>query len=261
MFSVVPQSVALVLGPVTIYWYGLCIAAGAAAGFFILLHLWRQRLWPIDEAYSLFVWTIIVGFIGARLYYVLYAWQYFQYNLNEIWQVWHGGLAIHGGLIGGLLVIGTYAYRQRRSLLELLDVIVVGIPLGQAIGRWGNYFNQELFGTPTNLPWGIPIDVAHRPLEYVSFTHFHPTFLYESILNFILFLILLSLNQKKPQTGALTAAYFFGYGLIRFMMEFWRTYFSPLVFGIRWAQLFSVGIMLVVVGLVVYGRYGRKSNQ
>lgn len=189
---------------------------------------------------------ILVGLIGARLYYVLYAWSYYHNHLVEIVQLWQGGLAIHGTLIGGGLAAWWYARRHRLSFLLLIDLAVPAMALGQAIGRWGNYFNQELFGRPTALPWGIPIDPSHRPSAFASFEFFHPTFLYESALDLILVGVLVWLIRRWPnrRPGNIAAVYAIGYGIIRLAMEFLRVDYSPIVAGVRWAGVVSVALIL-----------------
>lgn len=135
----------------------------------------------------------------------------------------------------------------RRSPWLLTDLLVAPLVLGQAIGRWGNYFNQELFGRPTNLPWGIPIDAVNRPVQFAGDKYFQPTFLYESILDLILFFILFIIVRKKATQGVLTMTYLISYGVIRFALEFMRTDTTPIIWGLRLPQWASLGLIVVSV--------------
>ena len=168
--------------------------------------------------------------------------------------IWQGGLAIHGAIIGGIATIIVYSYWQGKNFWQLADLSAPAIALGQAIGRWGNYFNQEIFGTPTDLPWGIPIALANRPFQYLSAQYFHPTFLYESALNLVNFGILFYLHYrlklKKP--GAIVLVYLFNYSVIRISMELLRTDAVPLFLGFRVTAVVSLLIGLVAIVGVVY---------
>ena len=237
-----PQPILFKLGPLTFRWYGLMIAIGLLSAIFVSAYLAKRRGRNPDDVYSLALWLAIGGIIGARLYdFVIIEFDYFIGQPLDIFKIWQGGLAIHGAVIGGVLVMIAWCRAKKQKIFDWLDLAAVGMPLGQAIGRFGNYFNQELFGGPTNLPWGIPIDMAHRPIQYLSSTHFHPAFLYESILNFILFLILFFLMRKdKLPAGAVALLYIAGYGLIRFMIEFIRIDETAMVLGWRLPQVVSV---------------------
>lgn len=246
MFTTPPAAIITSIGPLTLRWYGLCIALALLAGFFLFRYLLGRGGFKKIIAEDLILPMVIAGLVGARLYYVLYAWSYYHNHLAEIWQLWQGGLAIHGALIGGGLVVWRYARRHHLSFLSLIDLAVPAMALGQAIGRWGNYFNQELFGRPTTLPWGIPIDLSHRPAVFMSAEFFHPTFLYESILNLVLVGVLLWLIRRWPnrRPGNIAAIYAIGYGIIRLTMEFLRVDYSPIVGGVRWAQAVSVALIM-----------------
>lgn len=247
MFNATPVAIAFMIGPVAVHWYGIFLVAALVAALLVLRPAWRRLNLPADGLADLLLVMVVGGVIGARLYYVIYAWPYYLEHLNETWQPWRGGLAIHGAWVGGLIVGWLWARRQAWPWWKILDQLVVALPLGQAIGRWGNYFNQELFGRPTNLPWGIPIDLANRPAGWELFTRFHPTFLYESLLDLILFGWLWSRRSGARPVGEQTAFYLLGYSLIRFVMEFWRVDYSPAIAGVRWAQIFS-GLIIILAG-------------
>jgi len=236
-----PQPILFKLGPLTFHWYGLIIAGGLFFAFLISNYFAKRLKKNDDDIYSLTIWLIIGGIIGARLYdFLIVEFSYFIKHPLDIFKIWQGGLAIHGAIIGGFLSLLIWCKIKNQKLFDWLDLITVSLPLGQAIGRFGNYFNQELFGGPTNLPWGIPIDIEHRPLQYLTSSYFHPAFLYESIMNLFLFLFLFFLMKKnKLPIGAITAIYFIGYGLIRFIMEFIRIDETTIIFGCRLPQLVS----------------------
>jgi len=170
------------------------------------------------------LWTVILGFVGARGAYVLPRLDRFSDRWWGVFAVWEGGLALFGGLTIGAITAIVLLRRLGGSLGAFTDSAAVGVPLAQAIGRWGNYFNQELFGTPSSLPWAIEIDIENRPAAYSGFETFHPTFLYESVANVVLAGILIWVERRKllPR-GALLSVYMAGYGLVRFGLELIRT--------------------------------------
>jgi phosphatidylglycerol:prolipoprotein diacylglycerol transferase len=272
-----PQPILFKLGFLEIHWYGFLIALGAGLAFWVFYYLAKQYGLKKDDIYNLVFYVVIFGLIGDRLYYVLYAWEYYSQNLLDIFKIWEGGLAIHGAMISGIIVIWVYARRHKLSPWLILDILVVCLALAMAIGRWGNYFNQELFGWPTNLAWGIPILPAHRPAELMSFSYFHPTFIYESIWNLLIFISLfiwhkvrlakqigqrptsLWLEIKNPDSirgyGNIALAYFILYSTGRFLNEFLRIDYSPLVFGVRWAQIVSLSIIIFCLLILIYKFY------
>lgn len=172
-----------------------------------------------NQLVNLTLIAFLSGIIGARLMFVWLKWPLFQDNPGLIMDLTSGGLSIHGALIFGALGVIGYLYWIKRDVVEVLDLLVPGVALGQAIGRFGNFFNQEAFGPPADVFWGMFIEEQFRPEEYAGEQFFHPTFLYESILMFILFLILINLPKQK---AARLTGYIMGYGVIRFVIEFWR---------------------------------------
>lgn len=221
--TVYPSAIAATVGGITIHWYGLIIASAIGLGFIVGLRYAKKKQVGTNHVYNLFFLLLIFGLIGARLWHVLGTWPYYREHPGDIVAIWNGGIGIFGALLAGIVVVVIYARVTRVSFWRLFDVIVFTIPLMQAIGRWGNYFNQELFGKPTNMPWGIPIDSVHRPVVFMDRQYFHPLFLYESILLLLLFGVLLTVSRKqKLQPGRLTLLYFVGYGTIRFSLEFLR---------------------------------------
>tara|TARA_Y100000310_G_C20434313_1_gene692984 strand:- start:20 stop:823 length:804 start_codon:yes stop_codon:yes gene_type:complete len=249
LHNFVPQSILFQAGFLTIHWYGLFVVSGIIAGLVIVLKLAKQKGIESDEVYNLGFYVVISAIVGSRVYAVFLDLPFYLQNPFEIVAVWHGGLAIHGGVIGGVLAGLIYTIRKKQSFWSWADIIAPALPLGQAIGRWGNYFNQELFGTPTSLPWGIPIELQNRPIEFLSSQYFHPTFLYESLLNLINFAILFLLIGKREKlglksSGSIFLIYLINYSVIRILMENLRTDATPEVWGLRLPVLIS----LLVIG-------------
>ncbi len=248
-----PGAIAFQLGPLTIRWYGILMATAMAVGLLLAYREAKQRGIDPDELLKTSELALLAGLIGARLYYVAFNWEYYSQVPLKIVAVWEGGLAIHGGLLGGLLVGSAYAWWKRLPLVLYLDITAPSLTLGQAIGRWGNFFNEEAFGTPTTLPWKLYISPPHRPLEYAQAEYFHPTFLYESAWDFVVFSLLMFFLRRRlaRARGSLFLAYVGLYSVGRFFVEGLRT--DSLMLGpIRVAQLVSgAAIAVSLVGLVI----------
>ena len=183
-----------------------------------------------------------LAIIGARAWYVIFEWDMYKNNPIQILNFRAGGLAIHGGILFAIIGIYFYAKKKEIPLIDILDVMAPSLAFGQAIGRWGNFVNGEAHGTPTNLPWAIIVDGVKV----------HPTFLYESIGDFLIFLFLINYRKKNPKKGIQTAIYFIAYGILRFFVEGFRT--DSLMIGpIRMAQLTSV--IYLIVGLYLFFKY------
>lgn len=247
-----PSSVLFTVGGFPIRWYAVLMAAAVAAAWFVARRTTRDRL-STDQLADLGFWVVLFGFIGARLYHVLNEPAYYWAHPLEIAAVWNGGLAIHGAFLGGALAAWVWARRRNVALLWILDRIAPGVALGQAIGRWGNYFNQELFGHPTALPWGIPIDPNQRPPGFERFEYFHPTFLYESLGDLLLFSALWYLGRRwaKRRDGALTLVFLAGTAAVRLATEFLRIDRVPILFGVRLPLLASGAILLSALVLLL----------
>lgn len=233
------------------------MALGALVAFIITWRFARRAGLPVERLFDLGVLTLVIGFIGARLYHVLNEPAYYWQNPIEVFQVWHGGLAIHGGLIAGGLTLWIGSQRLKLPLGKLTDLFVPGLLFAQAIGRLGNYFNQELFGWPTTLPWGIPIDMINRPVEFIASTYFHPTFLYELIIDALAAILLifilkkgLSRFEQTNRFGLITAYYFIFYGVGRLVAEYFRIDRTPLILGVRLPLIVSVVIILIGISLL-----------
>ena len=255
MISAIPSPPFNSIGPFTIY--GILIALGVFAAVSLAQKRWLARGGDEDDITAIALWAVPAGVVGARLYHVATDFQLFRDA--PWWQVFalrEGGLGIPGGMAAGILVGLWVARRRGMDLRATLDAIVPGLPLAQAIGRWGNWFNQELFGRPTDLPWGLSIDASHRgsiPAEFQSveeFPTFHPTFLYESVWNFGLTAFMLFADRKGwlPR-GRLIALYLLGYGIGRGWVEALRIDPANEIFGLRINLWLSLA--LIIGGLVI----------
>ena len=246
-----PGAIAIQIGPVVVRWYGILMATAIVVGLWLGHREARKEGLPADDIISTGQWAILAGLVGARLYEVIFNWDYYGRFPSKILAVWEGGLAMHGGLIVGPLVGAFLAWKWKLPILRGLDIAAPSMVLGQAIGRWGNFFNEEAFGAPTNLPWKLYISPAHRPLGFARFDFFHPTFLYESLWDLAVFIVLVAaLRQRfRSQPGALFFAYVGLYSVGRFLIEavrldsFWLGPF-------RVAQIASVaGVAIALAGL------------
>lgn len=242
-----------------VHWYGLLLAIGALAGYWVASRLGRRYGITNDRITDLAFFLLLAGLIGARLYHVTNEWAFYSAHPGEIVKIWNGGLAIHGAVIAGIVVLWLFGRRTKTDPWLLADIIAPALALGQAIGRWGNYFNQELFGRPTSLPWGIPIDPIHRPLQYAQAAYFHPTFLYESLGSAVIVLILVWLhrqrtNQAPPWTwwrtsGTIALTYLAISSLLRIGTEVLRIDRVPVIAGVRLPLLSSIIIIILAAGV------------
>jgi prolipoprotein diacylglyceryl transferase len=248
-----PGDNAIHLGPLQVRAYGLMIAVGALTGTYIAQRRWARRGGDPADISSLALWSVLAGLVGARIYHVVTDWQRFEGRWWHVVAVWEGGLGIPGGLIAGVAFGAWLAHRRGLPVARLMDVAAPAIPVAQAIGRLGNWFNQELFGRPTSLPWGLEIDPAHRPPGYSSVTTYHPTFLYEALWNLALAgaLVLYERHRRpdRAQPGRLFALYVGGYSLGRLWVEALRIDPANHILGIR------VNIWTSVIGLAAAGAW------
>lgn len=250
-----PGPILVELGPLTIRWYGLLIASAVLIGVSLSQYLAKRRNVDPNAIADLAIWLVIAAIPCARLYYVLFEWEQYAQRPEDIIAIWKGGIAIHGAILGGLVATIIFARVQKISVWLLADLVVPSLILGQAIGRWGNFFNSEAFGSPTNLPWKLYIPPQQRPPAYINYQYFHPTFLYESLWNILIFAILITLFfrdlRRKPhlKVGTLALIYLVGYSAGRIWIEGLRTD-SLMVGPLRIAQIVSlVSILLGLAGL------------
>lgn len=255
-----PQPIIYDFGFISLRWYGLLMSIAMLAAIALSIHIGKRYLnIEKEKIFDLAFWLIIVGLICARLYDVFLQLPYYLNHPGQILQIWQGGLAIHGGIIGGLIVIYFFGKKHNLSFFKLTALVAPGLALAQAIGRWGNYFNQELFGLPTTVPWGIPIIATRRPFSYLSAEFFHPTFLYESLGCLIIFVVLLLIYgwaKHKNRIGHffyvwLTSVYVISYSLLRFCLEFIRLDETPSFIGLRWPQIISLLAVAVAILIII----------
>ncbi|NJK42076.1 MAG: prolipoprotein diacylglyceryl transferase [Acaryochloridaceae cyanobacterium SU_2_1] len=240
------------IGPLTLHWYGLIIASAILLGVTLAQRLATYRRVEPEVMVDLLVWLVLGAIPGARLYYVLFEWPYYSQHLDQIFAIWRGGIAIHGAILGGIVATLFFSRRRRISFWQLADLVAPCLVLGQAMGRWGNFFNSEAFGDPTDLPWKLLIPRERRPLAYIDSAYFHPTFLYECLWNLMVFCLVLTLFRRFPQLkrGTVFLIYAIAYSLGRLWIEGLRT--DSLMLGpLRIAQVVSlVGIVGGGMGLV-----------
>ena len=262
------------IGPLPVRFYGIIIVTAALIGGFIATREARRRGENTERIWDALIWIVIAGIIGARLYHVLstpagcaenvpfcgFPW-YRNHPIDAIIGITQGGLGIFGAIIGGLIVVVLYVRRYKLSLARYLDIAAPALLIAQAIGRWGNFVNQELYGPPTDLPWGIAIDAPHRYGAFtdltkypLDITRFHPLFLYESVINTIGFIVLVLVSRKWRwlKEGDVILLYMLWYGVNRIIVESLRPDAWTLAGGLPTAQLISIGMVVVaIVALVV----------
>ena len=236
----------LQVGPLALRWYGLLIAAGALVGLTLGTREATRRGLDADALTTAALVAMLAGFVGARAYYVAFNWPLYASRPWDIPAIWKGGLALHGGLITGFLGAWLYMRWRGLALLPYLDCAAPGLVLAQAIGRWGNFFNSEAYGRPTDLPWKLYIPTDRRMPGYEQFEYFHPTFLYESLWDLGVFLVLWFVLRERlaSRPGALFLAYLGLYSIGRFFVEGLRLD-SLMAGGLRAAQLVSALLVLV----------------
>jgi phosphatidylglycerol:prolipoprotein diacylglycerol transferase len=246
-----PGAIAFQVGPIVVRWYGILMALAIVVGLWLGHREAKRQGLPADDIISAGQWAILAGLVGARLYEVAFNWDYYGRFPSKILAVWEGGLAIHGGLIAGPLVGAWLAAKWKLPVLRGLDVAAPSLAIGQAIGRWGNFFNEEAFGAPTSLPWKLYISPEHRPPGFARHDFFHPTFLYESLWDLGVFLLLVTWLRPRlsQRPGALFFAYIGLYSVGRFLIEAVRLD-SFWIGPFRVAQLASVlGIGIALAGI------------
>lgn len=260
----------LQLGPITIYWYALFIMSGVALGLYLAIREGKRMGIKPDFFYDLVTYGLPISIIGARIYYVLFSWDYYSAHPEDIIKIWQGGIAIHGAIIASF-IFGYFFCKKRNILLWLItDIAAVSFLIAQAIGRWGNFMNQEAHG---DIVPGATLDAQREFLQslfipdfivnnmYIDGAYYHPTFLYESLWNFIGFLIAIFVLRKLSQilVGEIAAFYAIWYSLGRYFVEGMRTDSLMLTETIRMAQFISIATIVVVAIVVVYRRLAKKN--
>ena len=247
MFAAHSQILCTIMG-VNIYYYGVIMAMAIVTGTFVSNYFGEKHFQlPKETIIDLAPYLIIFGIIGSRMYYCLLNYSFYLRFPTEIIAIRHGGISIHGALLGGLVGLIIFAKRKNLSIPKLCDTTVIGLALAQSIGRWGNFFNSEAFGLPTDLPWKLYIAPQYRPIPYTDYNYFHPTFLYESILDILIFglLIYLLKTNKTKKAGSLTCIYLIAYSIARIFVESLRIDSTCYIFGHPVAIVVSVGIIIL----------------
>ena len=239
-------------------WWSVLLAVGVLAGAWV--GRWQAGRWGLDarHALPLLVVAVPAGILGARVYYLVFEWERrFADEPGLAWKIWEGGVALHGALVGGLLAMAIYAWWARLESLRWLDAAALGFPLAVAIARWGDYFNQQSFGAPTNLPWALSVNEEYRPLLYLEQNGFHPTFLYESLWALVVFLGALAVVRRGRglRAGDLALGVLAAYSVGRFWIEAIRA--DPIIVGegLRLAMIVSAGIVSGGVGTLLLRRW------
>jgi phosphatidylglycerol:prolipoprotein diacylglycerol transferase len=253
--------IAFQVGPIAVHWYGILIVSGILAATFLSTYTARLLGESTELIWDALAWIVILGVVGARLYHVLTVppsmgvgrWYYFRHP-QDILAIWKGGLGIYGAVAGGALGLYIVVRRAKRNMWRWMDIVAPGLALAQAIGRWGNYVNQELYGRPTELPWGIYIEPKYRLVGFEAYERFHPIFFYESMWNLATSAILVYLiwrYRERLIPGLITGIYFISYSTVRFLLEFVRLD-SPAIGAVSIAQIVALCVLLVWVGIIVW---------
>lgn len=253
-------SVAFQIGNFKIYWYSICILLAVIIGGYVAIKEAKKYRIPEEFMINLFFYMIPFAYIGARLYYVAFNWEYYSNHTNEIIQIWKGGLAIHGGLIVGLIWLIIYSKKYKIKTFRLTDIVCVGLILAQAIGRWGNFFNQEAHGAATTYEHLKSLHIPKFIIDNMKIdgVYYTPTFLYESIACLTLFIIFIIIRRYKfRKVGTMSALYLIGYGIIRFFIEISRTD-ALLILGFKIAQI--VSIIMIIIGIIILAKNKKKGR-
>lgn len=247
--------VAFNLGPLSVRWYGIIIAVGILLGYFVAQRALVKAGLHKDTLVDITFYSALFGFIAARIYFVIFQWPYYAENPSEIIKIWHGGIAIHGGLIGGFLAGVIVCKVKNLNPFQIGDIVAPSIILAQGIGRWGNFMNHEAHGGPVSRAFLEQLHLPNFIIEnmYINGQYYHPTFLYESIWDVAGFIILVNI-RKHLKLGETFFLYLTWYSIGRFFIEGLRTDSLMLTSNIRVAQLVSILLILISISLIVYRR-------
>lgn len=247
--------VAFNLGPLSVRWYGIIIAVGILLGYFVAQRALVKAGLHKDTLVDIIFYSALFGFIAARIYFVIFQWPYYTENPGEIIKIWHGGIAIHGGLIGGFIAGVIVCKVKNLNPFQIGDIVAPSIILAQGIGRWGNFMNHEAHGGPVSRAFLEQLHLPNFIIEnmYINGQYYHPTFLYESIWDVAGFIILVNI-RKHLKLGETFFLYLTWYSIGRFFIEGLRTDSLMLTSNIRVAQLVSILLILISISLIVYRR-------
>lgn len=260
----------LQLGPITIYWYAVFIMSGVALGLFLAIREGRKMGINSEFFYDLVTYGLPISIIGARIYYVAFSWDYYSSHPEDIIKIWQGGIAIHGAIIAAFIFGYFFCKKRKVSFWLVADIASVSFIIAQAIGRWGNFMNQEAHG---GVVPGATLDAQREFLQslfipdfivnnmYINEAYYHPTFLYESLWNMVGFLFIVFVLRKLPKllVGEIAAFYAVWYSIGRYMVEGMRTDSLMLTESIRMAQFISITTIVLVLILVIYRRLAKKN--
>ena len=250
--------VAFKLGNLSVKWYGIIMAVAIILAVSMAIIEGRKRQIESDDFMDLLLWAVPIGYVGARIYYVIFEWNYYSQHLGEIIAIWNGGIAIYGGLLAGLAVLLVFCYKRMLPPFLMLDIITPGVMAAQILGRWGNFINQEAHGGPTTLAFLQSLHLPDFIIKQMKIggVYYQPTFLYESFFNLIGLLIILLLRHRKHlfKQGEIFMLYLAWYSVVRFFVEGMRTDSLYLLGSIRVSQMLSVILLIVVIVLFIYRR-------
>ena len=258
MTNLVINPVAFHLGNLSVKWYGIIMAVAIVLACWMAINEGKKRQIIPDDFVDLLLWAVPLGYVGARIYYVIFEWGYYSQHPEQIIAIWNGGIAIYGGLIAGLIVLLIFCYKRMLPPFLMLDIIAPGVMAAQILGRWGNFVNQEAHGAPTTLHLLQSLHLPQFIIEQkkIGGTYYQPTFLYESFFNLIGLILILSLRHKKHlfKQGEVFMTYLLWYSVVRFFVEGMRTD-SLYIFGIiRVSQALSLILFIATIILWIYRR-------
>ncbi|EAC3097948.1 prolipoprotein diacylglyceryl transferase [Listeria monocytogenes] len=247
--------VAIQIGSISVKWYGVIIASAVVIALLLALSEANKRKMDKEIIVDLLIWAIPISIISARIYYVIFEWDFYKNNLGEIVKIWHGGIAIYGALIGAVLTAIIFSRIKKISFWQLADAVAPSLIIAQAIGRWGNFMNQEAHGAETTRSF---LESLHLPdfiinQMYIDGAYYQPTFLYESLWNVLGFIVLLIIRRTKIRRGELFLGYVIWYSFGRFFIEGMRT--DSLMWGdFRVSQVLSLLLIVLSIGIIIYRR-------
>lgn len=250
--TIVVNPIMFQIGPIALRWYGAIIAISVACAYgFWLLPIIKRNRYNEDEFTTLSLLLVVAGIIGARVGYVIQYWHYYMSSPAEILALWHGGMSIHGAVIAAIPIVIWRAPKIGIPMMKLLDILSPAVILCMAFGRLGNFFNGELFGKPTAVVWKMFVPAANRPLQLSQYQYFHPVFLYEIILDLLVFVLLIWIGKKFRRDGIVFWSFVLLYSVARFTVEFWRYNISFYWLGLSLAQWVSVILIAISAVAIV----------
>ena len=250
--------VAFNLGNLSVKWYGIIMAVAIILATWMSINEGQKRQISSDDFIDLLLWMVPIGYVGARIYYVIFEWGYYSQHLDQIIAIWNGGIAIYGGLIAGAIVLIVFCYKRKLPIFLMLDIIAPSVMAAQILGRWGNFVNQEAHGGPTTLHFLQSIHLPNFIITQMKIggVYYQPTFLYESLFNLIGLILILVLRHRKHlfKRGEIFIFYILWYSTVRFFVEGLRTD-SLYIFGIiRVSQALSLILFILAFALLIYRR-------